>query len=283
MRQWRAKGVGVGLVLGLLLLTPLAARADTTVHRAPQEVLVAAAEPEDTIYTMWIKKEEPAAKGPKTVETEEISKDEEIPDPLEPWNRAMFSFNDRFYFWVYRPFAEGYNTVVAEEGRVGIRNFFRNLAMPVRFVNNLLQLKFERAGIELARFGVNTVAGFVGCVDTAGEFLNLKRQDEDFGQTLGTYGIPHGLYFVWPFIGPSSLRDTVGMAGDSFLHPLNYIFPAMGAPIETEWALGIRAYDYANDRSLRLGEYEDFLKMAIDPYLSMRDAYYQYRKRKVAE
>ncbi len=281
MSNWRAKGVGVGFVLGLLLLAPLTAPADPSDPKGPQEVLVASAEAEESLYTMWIKKDEP--KVPKTVEVEEISKDEEISDPLEPWNRAMFTFNDRFYFWVFRPVAEGYNTVVVEEGRVGIRNFFRNLAMPVRFVNNLLQLKFERAGIELARFGVNTVAGFAGCVDTAGEFLNLKHRSEDFGQTLGTYGVPHGLYLVWPFLGPSSLRDTVGFAGDSFLHPLNYLLPGVGVPIETPWTLGIHGYDFINDRSLHLGEYEDFLQTAIDPYLSMKDAYYQYRRKKVRE
>ncbi len=208
---------------------------------------------------------------------EEAMEEDGIPDPLEPWNRLMFDFNDSFYFWVYKPFAQGYNFIVAEELRIGFRNFFSNVAMPVRFVNNILQFKFEGAGIELARFVINTVAGFVGCIDVAGEYLHLRPYREDFGQTLGAYGLGHGLYVVWPFIGPSSLRDTFGMAGDSFLHPVSYLMPGM------EWVLATRTYEYANDRSLRIGEYEDIVKNAVDPYISVRDGYYQYRKRQVQE
>lgn len=217
--------------------------------------------------------------GPQEVTKpgEEGIEEEGIPDPLEPWNRLMFDFNDSFYFWVYKPFAQGYNYVVAEELRIGFRNFFTNLAMPVRFVNNILQFKFDGAGIEIARFVVNTVAGFVGCIDVAGEYLHLRPYREDFGQTLGAYGLGHGLYVVWPFIGPSSLRDTFGMAGDSFLHPVTYLMPG------TEWVFATRTYEYANDRSLRIGEYEDIVKNAVDPYISVRDGYYQYRKRQVQE
>ena len=209
--------------------------------------------------------------GQETIDAEDIA------DPLEPWNRFVFQFNDDFYIYVFKPVAQGYNWLVPRPVRSSIRNLFHNLMMPVRFVNDLLQLKFESAAIEIARFGVNTTAGVAGFFDIASDYLNLKSPDEDFGQSLGFYGMPHCLYVVWPFIGPSSLRDTLGLAGDSFLDPVNYLVPG------AEWIFATHAYQYFNDGSLRLGDYEDWKKSAIDPYTSQRDAYYQYRKRQVEQ
>ncbi len=205
-------------------------------------------------------------------EAEEV----QIPDPLEPWNRAMFIFNDRFYFWVFKPFATGYNAVIPEDFRICFRNVFNNAVMPVRFLNNIFQLKFENAGIELARFLINSTFGFGGLVDAA-DYINLKPRKEDFGQTLGWYGLDHGFYFVWPFLGASSARDTVGMAADSFMNPINWLLPG------AEWVFAASAYRHTNDQSLRLGEYEDLIKAALDPYEAVKDAYAQYRKKQVAK
>lgn len=200
----------------------------------------------------------------------------EIPDPLEPWNRAVFTFNDTFYFWVFKPFATGYNAVIPEDFRICFRNAFNNAVMPVRFLNNVFQLKFENAGIELARFLINSTIGFGGLVDAA-DYINLKPREEDFGQTLGWYGLDHGFYFVWPFLGASSARDTVGMAADSFLNPVNWLLPG------AEWVFAASATRYTNEQSLRLGEYEDLIKAALDPYEAVKDAYAQYRKKQVAK
>jgi phospholipid-binding lipoprotein MlaA len=104
----------------------------------------------------------------------------------------------------------------------------------------------------------------------------IGTSDRDFGQTLGKYGIPDGFYIIWPFLGPSSFRDSIGMAGDGFLTPENYITPLLDS-------LEVQAYEKLNDVSLRIGEYEDFKESAIDPYIAMKDAYYQYRKSKVKE
>ncbi len=205
-------------------------------------------------------------------EAEEV----EIPDPLEPWNRAMFTFNDRFYFWVFKPFATGFNAVIPEDFRICFRNAFNNAVMPVRFLNNVFQLKFENAGIELARFLINSTFGFGGLVDAA-DYINLKPREEDFGQTLGWYGLDHGFYFVWPFLGASSARDTVGMAADSFMNPVNWLLPG------AEWVLAASATRYTNEQSLQLGEYEDLIKAALDPYEAVKDAYAQYRKKQVAK
>lgn len=205
----------------------------------------------------------------------EITEENGISDPLEPWNRAMFNFNDKLYFWVAKPLARGYSVIVPEWGRVRVKNIFHNISMPVRVVNNLFQLKINGAGTELLRFVFNTTVGVGGMFDVA-KNIDLKVQEEDLGQTLGVYGIGNGFYIVWPVLGSSSIRDTVGTVGDFFLEPVSYITP-------TEALIGVRAFDYTNETSLHIGDYEDFKESALDPYISLRSAYAEYRKNKIKE
>ena len=212
----------------------------------------------------------PEVAKPDEAEVEEAVDDETIADPIEPWNRAMFQFNDKLYFWALKPVARGYNAVVPEPARISVRSFFRNVAMPVRFVNSLFQGKFKAAGTELARFGINTTIGLVGFFDVAKSRFDLEAHNEDLGQTLGYYGMGGLMYIVWPFIGPSNVRDTIGFAGDSFLNPVNYIEPF-------EAAFGVSAYEQLNRTSLELGTYEDMVESALEPYIAVRDAYIQYR------
>jgi len=194
-----------------------------------------------------------------------------IADPLEPFNRAMFQFNDKLYFWVIKPVAQGYSKVVPEPARVGVSNFYTNLSFPIRFVNSLLQANFEGAASELGRFIINTVWGIGGLLDpAASKEIDLKKQKADFGQTLGVYGVGQGFYIHWPLFGPSSPRDTVGMVGDTFLYPSVY-FGAWEV-----WA-GSRVIERTNDASLHIGDYESLKEAAIDPYVAVRDAYVQYR------
>ncbi|MBL7205483.1 MAG: VacJ family lipoprotein [Desulfobacteraceae bacterium] len=207
------------------------------------------------------------ASEPWEDEAEEI---DSIPDPLEPMNRAFFQFNDKLYFWVLKPVATGYNTVVPQVARVCIRNFFSNLVMPIRAVSCLLQGKFEGLGIELVRFVVNTSAGFLGFQDVAKQALNFPVQDEDLGQVFAFYGIGPGFYLDLPFLGPYSLRNAVGWGGGLFINPLNYA-------VEFWPNVGVRGYDILNKTSLRIGDYEAMKEAALDPYVAMRDAYYQYR------
>jgi phospholipid-binding lipoprotein MlaA len=199
-----------------------------------------------------------------------------IADPLYPWNKAMYHVNDKLYFWMLKPIAKGYSAVVPEDVRLSVSSFFDNLAFPIRFVSNLLQLKMKNAGTELFRFVYNSTAGVCGLADAAKADFDIRSHDEDLGQTLGTYGIGHGVYIVWPFLGPSSLRDTVGTVGDWFLNPVFYVEPI-------EAAAGITVYDEVNETSFRIGDYEDLKKSAIDPYVAIRDAYAQHRKKKVEE
>ena len=199
----------------------------------------------------------------------------EIADPLEPFNRAMYHFNDKLYFWLLKPVAQGYGKVVPEAARVGVSNFFANLAFPIRFVNCLLQANFEGAAAELGRFTVNTLWGVGGFLDPASsKDINLSKQDEDFGQTLGAYGLGQGFFINWPIFGPSSPRDTVGLVGDGFLTPYTYLSPWYAGA-------GTRGYDMVNDTSLKIGDYESLKGAAIDPYVAIRDAYVQYRLKKV--
>jgi phospholipid-binding lipoprotein MlaA len=201
---------------------------------------------------------------------EEGAEDVSIADPIEPWNRLMFNFNDKLYFWALKPVARGYNAVVPEPVRVSVRDFFRNVAMPVRFVNSIFQGKIKGAGTELARFGINTTIGLAGFFDVAKSWFDLNAQEEDLGQTFGSYGMGGMMYIVWPFLGPSTVRDTVGFVGDSFLDVANYLNPFY-------IPMSIHAYDRINKTSLDLGTYEDLKDSAIEPYTAFRDAYIQYR------
>jgi phospholipid-binding lipoprotein MlaA len=225
--------------------------------------------------------ENKAAATPEVFEDEDSMEnngieDVAIADPIEPLNRAIFKFNDKLYFWVLKPVARGYNFVVPEPARVSVRNFFSNAKMPIRFVNTLLQGKFHGACTELVRFCLNTTIGVAGFFDVAKSHFDLNSYDEDFGQTLGFYGMGGLMYIVWPFLGPSTVRDSVGMAGDSVLNPISYVtpFPA---------SLGLRAYEQVNKTSLELGTYEDILAAAVEPYIGVRDGFIQYRKKQIAK
>ena len=213
---------------------------------------------------------------------EDVFEDEQvtIADPIYVWNKGMYYFNDKFYFWIMKPVSVTYGKVVHEDLRVLVNNFFYNLATPVRLVNDLLQLKMKKAGNELIRFAVNTTVGVGGLGDIAQAEFDIQRHDEDFGQTLGSYGIGNGFYIVWPLLGPSSVRDTVGLVGDWFLDPLFY-HDEFG--IHRDTAIGLIVFDKVNATSFRIGDYEALKDAAIDPYEMLKDAYIQYRKKKVDE
>jgi phospholipid-binding lipoprotein MlaA len=221
----------------------------------------------------------------EATEEEEIEAETEtIPDPLKPFNHLMFRFNDKLYFYLLKPIARGYRAILPEKARLSIRNALSNISTPVRFVNCTLQGKLKSAGTELARFIVNTTWGALGFFDPARNYLHLEKAPEDFGQTLGKYGIKEGFYIVWPFFGPSNVRDTIGMIGDFFADPLSYVNPHRDlgfVEVNTNYStIGISA-DKLNKTSLTLGAYEEFKDSAIDPYVSMRSAYFEYRRNQI--
>lgn len=203
-----------------------------------------------------------------------------IADPLAPINKAMYHVNDKLYFWLLKPVTQVYSHTMPEPFRVVFSNAFDNLWAPSRILNNLFQLRFKAAGNEFIRFIFNTIAGIGGLGDVAAPALGIKKQDADFGQTLGHYGIGHGFYLVLPFYGPSSVRDGVGLAADRFMYPLSYI---SSSDLTFGEAAGIYAGEKVNDTSFHIGEYESFKESAIDPYIAMRDAFVQYRQKKVED
>lgn len=196
-------------------------------------------------------------------------------DPLEPVNRGIFWFNDKAYRYVLKPVARGLR-VVPKPIRKSGSNFFSNLLAPMRVINSLLQLKFKQAGTELARFGINTTIGIVGLFDPADKHFNIKKQSEDLGQTLGTYGLGHGLYIVIPILGPSSVRDGIGILGDATVDPIYRVF-------NDQDALAAKVFDSVNNLSLDNDTYESLTDDSIDPYATIRDAYLQSRKKSVEE
>ena len=203
--------------------------------------------------------------------------EEGIPDPFEPLNRAAFQFNDKLYFWILKPVATVYKAAVPQGLRVWLKNFFYNLEAPVRVANCLLQGKLKGAGNETARFFLNTTLGFFGCVDQAKDKFGIATQDEDLGQTLGVWGMKPAFYLQVPILGPFSFRDGLGFVGDLFLDPRTYIFsdyPVMYV---------VRPLEIVNDASLTLGDYEELKNAAIDPYVAVRDGYYQYRENKIKQ
>jgi phospholipid-binding lipoprotein MlaA len=199
-----------------------------------------------------------------------------VADPLAPWNRLMYHFNDKLYFWVLKPVARGYKAVTPTPARTGVKNFFHNLIYPIRLVNCLAQGKMNAAGTETERFLTNTFVGILGFGDPARHQLNMLPHDEDLGQTLAHYGVGDGFYIVWPILGPSTLRDSVGFVGDRFLNPVTYVDPLA-------LSLGIKGYETINDTSFRIGDYEALKEAAVEPYNALRNAYIQYRRTQVAE
>jgi phospholipid-binding lipoprotein MlaA len=197
------------------------------------------------------------------------------PDPLEGWNRAVFRFNDALLEHAARPAYRGYEYVTPDFMRAGIKNFFHNAAAPARFANNLLQGRGRAAGVEMSRFVLNTTAGLGGLFDVAKRHEPIVPvEDEDMGQTFGVWGVGEGFYIVWPLIGPSTARDSLGMVGDYFLDPVPYLYP-------WELDLGLRVVSVFNDLDEVLDLYDTLRGSAVEPYTSVRDAYVQYRRAKI--
>ena len=200
-----------------------------------------------------------------------------INDPFEPLNRGVFWVNDKLYFYLFKPIAKGYRLVLPRPARVSVRNFFSNLTTPIRAGNALLQLKFRDFGTEVYRFAINSTFGVLGFFDPAESIAGVKQRNEDFGQTMGFYGLGHGFYLVLPIVGPSSLRDGIGSFADSFADPLRY------ADFRTIEYLGVKWFDVENRLSLDHDTYEGIVQDSLDPYLFMRGAYAQRRKAQVGE
>jgi len=192
-------------------------------------------------------------------------------DPWEEWNRRVFAFNDELDKAILTPVATAYAEILPPVVRTGIGNFYANLADAWSAVNNLLQGK-PVAALEVAfRVAVNTVFGFAGVLDIASE-MGVDRHYEDFGQTLGVWGMGSGAYLVWPLLGPSTERDSLAL-------PLNYLASPMGLfNIDLLAQFGVWSLQLVNTRADLLGAGRMLDDMALDKYTFMRDAYLQRRR-----
>jgi phospholipid-binding lipoprotein MlaA len=192
-------------------------------------------------------------------------------DPLEPVNRAIFGFNETFDQVLLKPVAEGYRAVLPEMVRTGVTNFFSNIADVWIAANNLLQGKPENALQDVMRVAINTVIGLGGLIDVASD-AGLEKHDEDFGQTLGRWGIGSGPYIVLPFLGPSTLRDGIALVGvDTAVDP---VWNVNSVPTRNTLYSG-RA---VNNRANALDAVRIMEEAALDKYRFVRDAHLQRRR-----
>jgi phospholipid-binding lipoprotein MlaA len=198
-----------------------------------------------------------------------------ISDPIEPVNRAIFWFNDGVYTILLRPISKVYETVLPKPVRRGLDNVFENVRVPVRLVNNLLQGKFVRARHELEKFLINSTIGVGGILRQSDRIPALAEVPAaDTGQTFAKWGIGRGPYIVLPLLGPSTLRDAVGYAGDSALNPVSWTTSAFGAPT---WVVAIPSTNTLRSLPRHLRIYDAATENTLDPYLAARSAYIQYR------
>ncbi|MCL2458344.1 MAG: VacJ family lipoprotein [Desulfobulbus sp.] len=197
-----------------------------------------------------------------------------VSDPIEPFNRAMFAVNDKFYIWLLEPVATGYSKVLPNDIRLCIGNFFYNLGEPIRSVNCLLQGRFRDTGRTLGRFLINSIFGVFGLADPAGDEFAIAPVYANFGQTLSVWGVGDGFYLVAPLLGPSTLRDFSGTVVDGF-----------ASTTYTPWnddtltTTTVQAAKAVNRTSLHLGEYLDIKSMSFDSYVAFRNGYFQMRSK----
>lgn len=195
-------------------------------------------------------------------------------DPFEGFNRSMFSFNENLDEYAFKPIAEGYQAVTPDAVDTGITNFFSNLDDVWVFINDLLQLKIDKAMATSARIVFNSTFGLLGFMDVATDF-GLKKHDEDFGQTLGYWGVKSGPYLVLPFFGPSNIRDGVGFVVDS--SPLDFVYDDM----TTQHEYNFLTLYYIDKRADLLSAKDIVDEAALDPYAYIRDGWMQRRLNKI--
>jgi phospholipid-binding lipoprotein MlaA len=198
-------------------------------------------------------------------------------DPLEPFNRKMFWINQKLDHNAALPAAVFYKSSVPGDLRDGVHNVLVNVGLPITVANDILQGQVSRAGTAAARFGVNTTIGIVGVMDPATD-MGLPLQQEDFGQTMGTYGVPGGPYVVLPLLGATLPRDAVGrLFVDHYFSPLSY-FDYSG---HYYVSLGTRVFSTVDGRARAIDEIRDIERSSIDQYAAMRDAFIKHRQEQI--
>lgn len=199
------------------------------------------------------------------------SADDDANDPLEGFNRSMFAVNDVLDTYALRPVAQAYHWALPDVAQTGIRNVLWNLRSPVTLANKLLQADFEGAGVAIGRFLINSTVGLGGLIDVAGDH-GLPYEYESLDQTFAVWGIPEGAYLVLPLLGPSSIRDGIGIGVESWADPVNRYLDNT----HTDWAMYTRGAVTAIDaRAQYLDVLDDLKRNSVDYYAAMRSLYRQ--------
>lgn len=204
-------------------------------------------------------------------------------DPLESYNRAAYAFNDSVDTYFFKPVSIGYDTITPDPVQKGIGNFFSNLDDVLVMFNDLLQLKFLQFASDTGRFLVNSTLGLGGLIDWASD-MGMPKHDEDFGQTLGYWGVPEGPYFVIPFLGPSTIRDTPSLfvdaaAFDPVWQEFENGYPLQSRDPDVAWSL--TALKFIDVRASLLSAESILDEAALDEYTFVREAYLQRRLNQV--
>jgi phospholipid-binding lipoprotein MlaA len=199
-------------------------------------------------------------------------------DPWEGWNRGTQEFNDDLDKAILKPVAKGYLWITPKFVDDGITNFFSNLNDIGVTINDFMQLKLVQGGMDASRFLINTTAGVAGFVDVA-KMIDLPKHNEDFGQTLGFWGVPTGNYLVVPFMGASSPREVVGAIGDALMNPLTYtfVFAGGGAAVSAVNA-GAKSVDVTDTRADLIPTEKIVNEASVDRYSFIKNAYQQRRE-----
>jgi len=212
--------------------------------------------------------------GPEKVETE--SESDEDYDPWEKFNEAMFEVNRNLDRFVLKPVAQVYRVIVPEPFEILINNGFDNIAVVPRAVNSLLQGKWGGAGREVGRFLINSTAGIGGLFDAA-KYWGIEKSREDFGQTLGVWGLGPGPYLVLPLMAPMTVRDGIGRGVDALMNPLSYFVPFI-------WTgLAMKLGETINDRALNLDLFQGLEESVVDLYSAVRNGYLRRREQMIKE
>jgi len=203
--------------------------------------------------------------------------EDEITDPWESMNRGTFWFNDQVDINVLEPVARGYEEYIPEPVRTGIGTFFMNLRYPQYLVSDIVQGKITQAGEHTGRFLINSTVGLAGLIDVAKD-VGLPDHQEDFAIALAYHGVPPGPYLVLPILGPSNIRDGVGLIVDGFLDPIGWIgYSNLSAGSKLAIAASTLGLKLVHTRAGLIQAVETSKESSVDYYLFVQGAYYQYR------
>jgi phospholipid-binding lipoprotein MlaA len=205
-----------------------------------------------------------------------------VNDPFVKYNRFMFRTNDKIYRYILTPLSKGYDFLVPKKVQGSINNFFHLSSTPKRLVNNFFQGKFKSSFVEMGRLLINVTVGVGGLFDPADRVFHLKQQSEDFGQTLGHYGMGNGPYVILPVLGPSTFRDILGRNVDYFLDPFYWLSQYDVEPEDTFKAISYVKRANKLNRSAR-DNYNRVVESAIDPYIAVQNAFIQNQNQQILE